>query len=402
MVTFGAAYGGNQYLVVGALALVIGIAVSYGGTLLRQPYWLVIGEGIVAYFLFGAAIVTSSSAVDGVLPGASSIAILGRMAIVGWSGLLSTSPVVGNTQNLLVVPFLCGIACGLATALLALRVRRHPVAVIPPLVLLVVGILFGTASDASRLIPGGLLAVVLLAWVAYTQRGRRRTDIGTDSKLRPLFSGGILLACGVAGVAAGPQLPLASSHLRYVLRDHIAPPFNIDQYVSPLSEYRSYVLPTELRNKALFVISGEPDNTYLQLATMDAYNGIVFNVAQGSPGSSVSGNFATVGQPVSAQSCPVGTVCHVSHIHIRVLDYHSVWMPSVGIVRSVSFSGAAKSSLADAFRYNISTNDAVVATGLNPGDAYSLDTDVPVFPVVSKVARTGIVQVPQHAPLDVP
>ncbi len=402
LAAFGAAYGGSHYLVVGIEGLALGIAVAFTGTRLRQPAWLVIGEGVAVYFLLGPALVAPSAAVHGFLPGPSGLAVLGRMTIQGWSGLLSTSPVVGNFHFLLVVPYLCGLICGLATMLLAMRLPRYPLAAVPPVALLVVGILFGTDTDASRIVPGGALVVVLITWVTYTQRGR--ADIGGRSRAGYLLAGIMVLACGVAGVLIAPQVPGASAQPRYVLRDHISPPFNVDQYVSPLSVYRQYVdpEPSGLRKKVLFTVSGATPNTYLQLATMDAYNGIVFNVAGGSEGSSASGSFATVGQPVSGEACPIAAACRRQHITVHVRDYQNVWLPTAGIVRSITFEGKESAGLASAFRYNVSTNTAVVSDGLETGSVYSMVAEVPQLPPASKLKGAGIIQGVQPAPTDVP
>jgi hypothetical protein len=89
-------------------------------------------------------------------------------------------------------------------------------------------------------------------------------------------------------------------------------------------------------------------------------------------------------------------------IRIHVIRYQGVWMPSVGIVRSVSFSGSSMNSLGDAFRYNVSTNSAVISTGLTSGDTYSIDTDLSTFPPQAKLVGARIVQSLQPAPNDVP
>jgi transglutaminase-like putative cysteine protease len=403
LVTFGASYGGDQYLLVGTIGLAIGTLVALGGTWLRQPYWLVLGEGIIAYLLFGAAIVGSSNAVGHGVPGPSSLGVVARLAVEGWSGLLSTSPVVGNTQNLLVIPFLCGVACGVTTGLLALRAPRYPWATLPPLALMIVGILFGTDSDAARIVPGGLLAVVLISWVAHTQRVRRQSsDIGTGSRLNPLVGVALVVVCALVAVVAAPDVPLASSHVRYVLRDHIAPPFNLDQYQSPLSGFRKYVVPSQLRNQPVLTLSGVPDDTYVEFASMDAYDGVVYNVAQGSTASTASGNFATVGQPVSAEPCPQNDACHMAKISVHVLAYQGVWMPTAGYVRSVDFVGPGAGLLTNAFRYNVATNGAVTSVGLTRGDSYSIETDLPTEPAASTLNRAGLLQTAQPAPDSVP
>lgn len=404
LAAFGASFGGDRYFVVGAAGLAIGAAVAYAGGRLRQPVLLVLAEGIAAFFVLGGAIATPSSALGGVLPSPSSLSALAHTAVGGWINLLSTSPVVGDTENLLVIPFLCGTATGLATMLLALRAAHWQLALVPPLALLGVGILFGTDATPSTILPGGVLAGVLLAWGAYRARAEMLTGIGSASRLRPLSAGVLVAGCGALGVFLGPHAPLASSHLRVVLRDHVPPPFDPRSFASPLSGFRTYRLPTPtgLEKEALFSVSGLPAGSLVRIATMDSYDGRVFGVAGGSAGSSASGNFAEVGSPVSALPCPPQAPCTEQQVSVHVLAYSDVWLPDEGIVRSITFSGTGASALQDAFRYNVATNTAVDSIGLSRGDSYTLSVDVPQVPPASRMAGASVAPVALPVPAEVP
>lgn len=392
MTTFGSSYGGSRYLLVGLFGLVIGGGVAFVGSRWHQSVPVVLGEVVVAYFVLGGALAVPSGTVAGILPGSSSLSALSTMAVRGWTDLLSTAPVVGDTDNLLVIPLLCGVVAGAATMLLARRLRASWPALLPPVSLLAIGILFGTAATPSRLVSGGALAAVLLAWSAFRVRAERVRGIGTASRRGPWRAVALLAVACLVGVAVAPSLPGASSRLRYVLRDHVALPFDIHNFPSPLAAYRHYVLPAGqggLRTTPLFKVTGAPVGSLLRIATLDDYHGVVFTVAGGTPGSSASGSFTTVGDPVSPSPCTAKAPCRRATVTVTDLHYSNVWLPDVGTVREVAFRGPAQQAERDAFRYNVATNDALLTTGLQPGERYTLQVEVPTLPPAGSMTGTG-------------
>ncbi len=383
MASFGSAYGGQRYLLVGVAGLVVGAAVAALGTRRRQPVLLVLAESVVAFFVVGGALAAPAESYGRVLPSPSGVHVLAATAVTGWSGLLATSPVIGDAGHLLVVPLICGVLCGSVTVLMAGWLPRSPVALAPPLVLLVLGIAFGTAARPSGLVLDAALGAVLLGWAAWRARAARPEGIATTARQRPATGAALLVASAGLGLVLGPVLPGSTSHLRDVLRDHVPPPFDVHRYPSPLAAYRRYVLPTAEGNTKLFRVSGAPAGSLLRIATMDAYDGIVFEVAGGAPGSTASGNFATVGNPVSSASCPVRTRCATAEVTVQLLHYDDVWLPDVGTVQSVTFDSRSGAALRNAFRYNVATNAAVVSTGVSSPDRYTLVTTVPDEPPTS-------------------
>jgi hypothetical protein len=59
------------------------------------------------------------------------------------------------------------------------------------------------------------------------------------------------------------------------------PPFDITDYPSPLQSFRGYV--RDDADKTLFTVTGLPKDGRVRLATMDAYDGIVYNVSDDGP-----------------------------------------------------------------------------------------------------------------------
>ena len=391
MVSFGSAYGGQRYLLVGVAGLVAGVAVAAVGARRRlHPLWTVAGA-LLAYFVLGGPLAAPSASIARVVPSPAGVHDLAVTAVTGWAGLLATSPVIGNAGHLLAVPLLCGVLCGSVTVILAGRFRGSPLVMVPPFSLLALGIVFGTAAPPAWLALDAVLAALLLGWAAWRSRAARPEGIASTARNRPVAGASLLVASAGLGLVIGPLLPGSTSHLRYVLRDHIPPPFNVHAYPSPLAAYRNYVLPAKEGGDALFRVSGAPAGSYLRIATMDAYDGVVFEVAPGAPGSSTSGDFATVGDPVSSQPCP--STCTQATVHVQLLHYQNVWLPDVGTVRSVAFGGVAEQSLRNAFRYNVSTDAAVVSTGVGAPESYTMVTSVPDQPPATAMANARAAQV---------
>ena len=405
LVAFGSAYGGLQYLLVGLVGLVVGSAVVFLGMRYRQPLVLVAAEVIAAYALVGSVLVIRAGGTSGGIPGPGNLATMATMTFSGWNGLLSTAPVVGDTGNLLVVPFLCATAAAAVTMGLARRVRTAWVAAIPLVVLLAVGILFGTAATPPRFESGGMLALVVLAWLAYRSRAQRVQGIGTASTTGPWRAAAILVVAAAVGLLIAPSVPGSSASVRYVLRDHVSLPFNALDYPSPLSAYRLYVLPKDkggLKTTQLLKVDGAPAGSLLRLSTMDDYNGVVLNVAGGAQGSTASGNFATVGSPISPTTCYPEAPCRTATVSITDLHYTDVWLPDVGVVRNVEFAGTTADAQRGDFRYNTATDSAVLTSGLQPGDRYTMTVDVPTTTPDGRMQQAQPAQVSLPTSINVP
>ena len=401
MLAFGSAYGGYQYLLAGLSGIVLGMAVILLGLRFSQPLPLIFTELLAAYLVVGALLFVRTG--SGGVPGPANLSAMAEVTVSGWNSLLATSPVVGNTGNLLVIPFLCGVVAASSAMVLTRKLRVAWPAVLPLVALLSVGILFGTNATPPILESGGLLGVAMLAWLAYRARAQRIQGLGNSSSLGPWRIGAVLVVSGVLGVLTAPILPGYSAHLRYVLRDHVDVPFEPTNYPSPLSAYRHYVVPASaggLKTTNLFEVQGASAGSLLRIATLDAYNGVVMTVASGDPGSGASGDFSTVGAPVS--SVPCTPACHSATITITDADYSNVWLPDEGTVRSIEFAGASSVSERGDLRYNTATDDAVLTSRLRSGDRYSMQVEVPSQPPVDQMAGMPIAQVVKPSLSNVP
>jgi transglutaminase-like putative cysteine protease len=356
------------------------------GVHFRQHPLLVAAQSAVVFFLVGGAIALPSTALGGVLPTATTVRDLGSGIINSWSQLLTTQPPAGASGNLLVVPYLCGFASATLGFSMARRLSRPVLAVAPPTVVLALSILLGTSRPVSVLFQGAVFGALCLAWVVLRARHTVSYELTHSARRSRLASGAVLLAAASAlGLAVGPSLPMANAHPRYVLRNHVQPPLDPAQYPSPLNAYRSYL--ESQKNLQLFSVTGLPAGARIRLATMDAYDGLVWSVVNGANGATdASGYFARVGDEITR---PVGKTSKVS---ITVEGLRSVWVPDVGTVTSMSFAGPRAGDLRNTFRFNPQTDTGVVTSGLTAGDRLTMA----VMPQpTSAVAAAG------HAPASV-
>lgn len=389
IVGFAPTFDSPQYLVAGVGGLVLGLALATAGARWR---WGVLGLAaatIGAYAVFGAALALPHTALFGVVPTLDSLQQLAAGVVLSWKQLLTTVPPVAAADGHLVVPFLLTLVGGVLTGSLALRARAAVWALVPALVVLVATILLGVSRPAAPLVQGIAFAVVATVWLALRRRwdgdraAVRVESAGVSdaagvrsSRVRRLVAGGLVLA-----VASGAGLATAAvaTPPRYILRDFVVPPFDITQYPSPLQSFRGYV--RDDAETTLFTVSGLPKDARVRLATMDAYDGIVYNVSDDGAGSS------SAFTPLRSNMSPAATGTPAT-LRFDVGDLTGVWVPDVGAVRDLVFDGARAAELTRTAQFNDATGTAVVPAGLAPGDAYTIDTLLPDQP--SDAALAGV------------
>jgi hypothetical protein len=176
-----------------------------------------------------------------------------------------------------------------------------------------------------------------------------------------------------------------------VLRDAVEQPFDPRAYSSPLAGFRAYLQPERADDLMLSVTGLEPGER-LRIATLDSYDGIVFSV-----GSAVddpaSGTFTRVPYRLDQSS----TGGDPESIDVVVGEYTGVWMPTIGDLESVRFSGARASELTDAFYYNDDSGTGADIARFEPGDSYSIDAIVPIAPTPNELA--GLTPGPATVPV---
>jgi len=381
LVGFSSAYGGRQYFLAGVVGTLLGLAVAHLGARHRQPAVVVTAMSVGVFFLFGGAVAVPEHAAMGVLPTPGVVTALIDGVVQGWAKLLTTLPPVGGSGNLLTVPYFCGLVAAVLTLSISRRTRRPLFALVPPVVVLVLTILFGTSEPASLLLQGAAFAAVLLAWSSVRRRRDRAAGVQTRRRRSWFGAATMLLVAGTVGLLVGEHLPGADAHDRYVLRDHTEPPFDPRDHPSPLNAYRRYVEPKEsggLREVELFVVAGLPEGRHLRLATLDTYDGILFSVGAGAQS---SGFFQRVGTDL-----PVDRSGRSAQVRVEVREYSDIWVPDAGELRSITFGGPRAAELTRSFRYNLTTDTAATPLRLAAGDTYTMEVVFPPEPSLQELS----------------
>lgn len=384
IVGFRTVYGGWSWLSAGGAGLVAGIALGVVGRRRRFDVLLVAVATAAIYFvLSGVAI--SQNAVGRVVPTPATLRGAATGAVSAWAELLTAVPPVGRLGNLGVVPLMCGLVGAVLATSAALRTTGIVRPLLPLLGVLVITILFGTEEPASLLLQGAGFAGVSIAWVAYRRRGTRLSASSTVGVGR--IVGAVLMVVLAAAVAplVGDHLPGAGTHERFILRDRSEPPFDPHQHPSPLAGFARYKSddPKEggERDRTLFEVSGLPEGVPLRIAVMDTYDGVVWKVAGGNDSPSSSGVFQRVGESVPpADNADLPPQERTARVQISVEDYDEIWLPVIGSVSGIQFGGPRADALAEALRFNRTTNSGAVPTRFSRGDRIVIDAKWAVYP----------------------
>lgn len=341
--------------------LVLGTAVGVLGAVRRWSAVVVVALVVVAYFLAGGALAAPSTTVARVVPTLRTLTELAVGATASWKQVLTLQPPVGTSAALLAVPFLLALVGSVTATSTALRVRspgRAALAAVVPGVALPAAVLLGTRQEIAPVATGLGLAAVLVGWAAWRAGGVRARRVVALGVLA-----GVVAASGVVG---GPLV--TGSTPRYVLRDELVPPFDPRAYPSPLSGFRKLV---KAKDDPLFTVSGLPAGARVRLATMDQFDGVVWNVA-GDGSAQASGEFRRVGETI--ETTVRGEPAQVT---IELEELEGVWLPTVGQATAVRFEDP---TLAAELRFNDATGAAVLTGGAEPGVRYTLETVVPPVP----------------------
>jgi len=354
------AYGASAVLPALVGGIVLGAAVTVAGALRRWSALVVVAVLVGAYALAGGALAAPTTTVGGVLPTPTTLLALARGAASTWKQVLTLQPPVGAGGTLLVAAFLLALVGTAATLTLTLRVRRPAVAslaAVVPVLVLAGSIVLGTrVPPVPPAVAGTALAVLGLTWAAWrTGAWRPRRVVATGALVTVALTGGLV---------GGPLV--VAEQPRVVVREEIVPPFDPRDYPSPLASFRRLV---KLDDTVLLTLDGLPDGARVRLATFDRYDGVVFNVA-GDGSAQASGEFRRVGDrlDVAARGEP-------ARVEVTVGALQGVWLPTVGLARSIDLGGAA-----DDLRFNDATGAAVVTSGVHEGMTYALDVVVPTVP----------------------
>jgi transglutaminase-like putative cysteine protease len=368
LVGFRYAFGQHEYMIVGCIAAVLGALVALVIVRFKLPGLFALALAGVVFLVVGAAVAIRDRTMAGFLPTPSGVTGLIDGTMSGWRRLLTTLPPSGSLGNLLAVPFLCGYLPVLVATLLARRTKWLGALLIPPGVVLALSVLFGARTPFSLAVQGAVFAAISIAWLAIRRSRERRVFLQTSGHKR-LIGGAVMLGLiGASSFAVGPRLPFAAANSRYVL-DRENPPFDPRQYGSPLNGYNKY-LNGKLKDTVLFTVSGvtaETGQTFgrVRLATMDDYNGVVWEVNP--QNGSQSYQFLRVGETV-----PTDAVGKPVTLTVTVGALPGVWVPDVGAVTGITWKtpGTRGADQRQAFRLSTYTQTAADPGGLTAGDSY--------------------------------
>jgi hypothetical protein len=390
-------YQTGSYVVLVAVAVLLGTVLAGLGARFRWPSWALVAGGFLEFLAVGVPLAVPDEAVSGVLPSVQGLIDLVSGIALGWKQLLTITLPVGAYQALLVPALLLVLAVTIVSVSVALRARWGELAVIPPALLFLVGIVFGPDRIATPVWLGLALLAVTLITLIWRRWRRRRESIRQlaratpDAEGRPLATAGetglgvrgivagavILLLAGVASIAASSALPPTGD--REVLRTAVAQPFDPRNYPSPLSGFRRY-LRDDKASQVQLRITGLPDGARIRIATLDSYDGVVYAVGS-SAVDSASGTFVRIPSSVD-QSSTKGTALNLT---VTLTGYTGVWMPTVGRFESVDFTGPDAARLDSDFFYNNTSGTGAVLGGLHAGDSYALKAVLPDEPTTAQL-----------------
>lgn len=380
-------YESRSLVIAGVGAMLIGGAVAVIGAARSLPAYAVAAVAAVAFLLFGVPLAVPTQTAFGAVPTASGLRSLVFGIGTGWKQMLSVDLPLGDYEALLVPTFVVLLVASTVGISIALRSTHPGWAILSPIAVVTFAIAFGARTGQHPVPVGIALAVIALLWAAWSTSGsgvvqragatKRRSLARKRSLARLGAAAGLVLACSVAGgaVVGGGLGPQGS---RDVLRAAVQPPFDPHHYVSPLVAYRNSVL-SPAADTAMLTVRGLPSGARVRVATLDDYDGQVF--AQGSSPS--SGTFSRVASTID----PERVRGRSATIDVTIDAYAGVWMPTVGAMTSISFTGDDGAALRESFFYDRATTSAAVLGGVSKGDRYTLTAVVPTATAEGALAR---------------
>ncbi|WEO78351.1 transglutaminaseTgpA domain-containing protein [Cryobacterium sp. SO2] len=379
-------YQSGAFVLLVAVAALLGSAIAIAGALFRWPAWLVGSVTIGTYLVVGVPLAVPGLALFGVLPSAAGLAELLPATALAWKQLVTIVLPVGDYQALLVPALILVLLTSVIALSVALRAAVAEFALLAPIVLFLAGIALGPSiAEAPTLVGLGLFTVLVVWLLGLNLSRRRRRQIvltgparvpRADRRAGAVRSVGIaaaalLVAAAVGSMAAGALPPTAA---RDVLRTRVVAPFDARAYPSPLSSFRAYLQP-DLADTVLFDVTGLPAGGRIRLATLDDYDGVVYSVGtvDAAGAGADSGSFTRLPYRLDQSAVPGQEVT----LSVTIEAYSGVWVPGVGALEQIDFGGDDAPALSESFVYNDLGGTGAVVAGLGRGDSYTLTTVLP-------------------------
>ncbi|MEO7016262.1 MAG: transglutaminase-like domain-containing protein [Leifsonia sp.] len=392
--------------------LLAGGIIAVLGALFHWPSIVLTGLIVVVYLALGVQLaVPGEATAGGLLPTANGFWDLVQASWLSWKQLVTISLPVGSYQALLVPAFILTLLSTVVGLSIALRAKRGELAALPPVVLLLTGILLGSGASAVPLWLALALLTVLLAWTMWFRWQRRSVAIHGLAEQTGVFvetprerrllgfrtiagAAVILLIAGVAGTAASVLLPAGAD--RQVIRTAVEQPFDPRAYPSPLTGFRSYLQPPRDR-EAMLTVTGLPSDRRIRIAALDTYDGIAYSVGTDKV-TSASGSFTRMPYRLAQ----AGVDGRQDTLTVTVRGYRGPWVPGSGQLQQITFAGSQAAALTSSFFYNDVTGTSAVTRRLNSGDTYTMDSVVKPLVALGGLARLRPGSAPVPKPTVVP
>jgi hypothetical protein len=400
------------FIVTVAGAAILAAGISLLGLWLGLSPFTIVLVTIGAYLLLGVPLAMPSAFADLGSIGASWLQFVSA-TVFGWKQIVTVAIPVGTYQALLVPAFFIVLFGTTAAFSLAWRTQRLQILAVPAAAALAfLGLAFGSPRESDELrvlwmqlapkevalgLATLLVALAFLLWRATDARHHalRSGAAAVVRQQRGSAAGAVrrwalaIVMLLIAVTVAATVLPTAAVNERQVLRTAVEPPITLSEYVSPLSQYRAY-FAGELYNETLFEVSGDiDDGTRLRLAVLGYYDGEVYRVVNPVTGAT---SRETAFERIPSRLHPDGSI---DEFEVEVGEYEGVWLPTVGSLASIDFSGSNASALIEGFYYNAGNQAGVQLRLLGPGDSYVLEVvqpdEVDLATLRERTSRAGLI-----------
>jgi len=377
---FATSFGTTSYLLAGLGGLAVGTLIALLAASLRWGILVTTLVLVGGYFLFGSFFAMPAQALLGFIPTAETLSGLAVGAVFGWADIVTLTTPVGAPDYIAVLPYIASWLVGLTSATLSARWfvarRRTPaksaLALLGPIAIYVAGVLVGTEEPYFAALRGVAFAAIGLVWMSW--RIAPETSIASDAsravaRRRVLGVSTVVLAAVVVGSLLGFAAAPPNDE-RFVLRQYVQPPFDPLLYPSPLSGFRHYT--KDVADDVLFTVSGLKSGDRLRLATMDSYDGTVWNATGPDLYADGSGAFDLVYH--NTQPTSLATVGGQQSLDVTVGAYSDYWLPGIGYPKTIDFENGANLD-STSLRYNSATGIALITSRASEGMEYAMTVD---------------------------
>ncbi|MGC4175296.1 transglutaminase domain-containing protein [Demequina sp.] len=385
------AYDSSRYVSAVAAGIGFGALVVLVADRLGWSGFAVAGLTAVGFLAIGLTLAVPGFA-RGSTPLAEAVRELVRGPVTGWKDIV-TLPLPLGEYGATIVPALFLVLGGTVLAgWLALRARRwwgFAAAVV--VMMVATAIVVGPATRAMPLTwaPYGMyinrefliglatfaLLLVWLGWratyarrraVARTAGGARLASSPRVRALSTVVTGAVMVAVavGVGAIVAGP---VAAETPRDVARSVIDPRVVVDSSVAPLASYRNYFSNVAFSEPLFTVKVTEGEADRIRVATLRYFTGDEFTAA--APSDSAASRYERLPSSIA----PADATSRVeAEISVRALS--GMWLPLVGSLGAISFSGDRAGVLTDSFYYQPDTASGLITApaGVALGDSYTV------------------------------